>query len=262
MASLYASGSPSAGAVIYGGIQVDDNPEMLKSLFDLLTGQHLPEDFTDRLTMTKRGDHQMIQMQLPDAGPDSPVHLTHLFITHVNSCLWIAAGGDTADDILRQSIERCGVSGLRSKTPLVTGRLDMARWLAWPQDEPTGLAALPYWLDRVIFAGASSITTVGSAGDVDSSDAETPVKAGSRPAPVKPRASSDLMATVISMGGTQDANFFVDADESGIQIQGNVGAAVARYLVVRWLMVMDNLMPGISDDAVDQDAGVPLEVSE
>lgn len=251
--------TPSSGAVVYGGLQVDDNPEMLKSLFDLLTSEHMSQEMADRFSMGVRNQHSTIVMQLPNDGPDSPLHITHLFITHVNSCLWFAAGGEDAHDILWQSIERCGASGRRTRTPLLTGRLDLARWTSWPQDEPTGLAALPYWLDRIIFAGASSITTVGNAHDVDAAKAKTSdSQSTSAPTP----ASSELMAKVISMGGTQDANLLVDADESGVLIEGNLGAAVARYVVARGLMLVDNRMAQIPADGFEQQTTMPAEVVE
>ncbi|MCA9033811.1 MAG: hypothetical protein KDA91_01715 [Planctomycetaceae bacterium] len=224
----------SAGAVVYGGLQVDDNPEMLKSLFDLLTSPQLPPDFIDRIAMSKLGEHSMIVLRLPDSKPASPIHLTHLYITHVNSSLWFAAGGETSHEILRQSIEKCGGSSLRTKTPLLTGKLDLQKWTAWPQDEPTGLASLPMWLD-------------GQFGRALSNSARASVNGQTVPAAsTSDQPSPDLMKRVIDLGGSQDAELYVDADSSGIQMSGKLGAATARYFAARWLMTMEALVSNVT----------------
>ena len=83
-----------------------------------------------------------------DLLAESGLRISHAYLMHEGSRLWFAAGAENANEILRQSIDRCSAGGLAHRTPLITANIDMERWLAYPREDPSGIAPLPHWLDE------------------------------------------------------------------------------------------------------------------
>jgi hypothetical protein len=229
--------TPSSDGVIYGGVQVDDNPQLLRNLYNLMTGDDLPTDAVERLSIGKKGDLQMIQFAIPNAPAGVPVNLTHAFLCHAEGCLWFAAGSDHCWDILRQSIERCrNAVGLRQRTPLFTAQVDVAKWMAFPQDDPTGIGSLPDWGDSALSGVFMDSLQVRSAGTEVSSPAGDEARS---------KGPTGLMQRVIDMGGSQAASLELFADKSGVSLRGSLGAALGRYLIAQWLATIDAAMQNI-----------------
>lgn len=142
----------ASGRVIYGGLQVDDNPALLRSLHNTIIGANAPQHLVDSLEFVEVDGQEAIQITSPEhitneIAEETSLTLTHPFITHQNSCLWFAVGGENAIEIIRASVARCSSSGLATRAPLLTAAVDAARWLSYPQDDSTGIAGLLLWLD-------------------------------------------------------------------------------------------------------------------
>ena len=208
-----------SGAVIYGGLQIDDNPNLLNAVLTILKQGSTDDEVYE---LVNNGDLQMLQISIPaDAMPEG-IHLSRLYITQSNSCLWFAIGGENASEILTQSITRCQESGGRARTPLLTAIVDLQRWLSYPQDDPTGLTRLPELGSQMM---ADLFNESIPAYAVDGSGVDR-----------------DLMLRALSKGGTQDLSVFIDADESGLLVKGTVGSAIARAFAAQALSMFDHTM--------------------
>ncbi len=225
--------SPTTAGVLYGGIQVDHNPHLLTALYDLMTNAEVPEEIADRVAMTTKGDLKLIRIQIPPADPEIPLRLTHVYLAHSGACVWFAAGTENADQILQQCIERCGEAGLLAKTPLLTAKVDFEKWMSWPDDDPTGIASLPNFADTSISSGISS-------------GLQQRMGPVAEDQPVRSSPDSQMLEKIRSMGGTSSAGLVLDADESGFVLKGDIGAAMCRYVMARWLMMVDAFMPAVN----------------
>ncbi len=206
-----------SGAVVYGGLQIDDNPNLLNALMTIYRNDARPGELYE---LTQKGELQLLQIGIPaDALPEG-LHLSRIYITQSNSCVWFAIGGENASEILTQSIARCQESGGRARTPLMTAIVDLQRWMSYPQDDPTGLTRLPE-LGSQLMADLFNESIPAFAVDELGAD-------------------RDLMLRALSKGGTQDLSVFIDADESGLLVKGTVGSAIARAYVAQVLSMIDN----------------------
>lgn len=226
---LKAGWTESSGSVIYGGMQTDDNPHLLTAVFDVLTHSGADDVGADRVSMVQQGDLRLVRIQLPAPGPMVPVRISHVYLAHASACLWFAAGSENAWQILPACLERCRESGILARTPLLTGELDLHRWMSWPQDDPTGIAALPLWADRALASGPGRSTSPEDALSGRSSAAEL------RP---------ELLTGVATSGGAMTGSFRVDADESGLVLHGELSGAIGRYLAARCLTTIDSRING------------------
>jgi hypothetical protein len=148
-------------------------------------------------------------------------NITHLYLVHQNSCLCYAAGTENAVEIIRQSVERCTQNTRAARTPLVSGRLDMERWLGYPQDDPAKITSMLHWLDENAYWFPPT-PMMAFAGDVQ------------KPNP--------LMQRVFDLGGSQQIDLSLDADESGLLLQLSLGEAVANYMVARMIDGQETMM--------------------
>ena len=118
----------SAG-VVYGGIQLHDNPELLPGTFQLMvhTLSQLmahPQAVAGNepmIEMVQDGNMEFIRIVLPDDAVNLiteslGAQITHVYLTHQNSCLWFAAGGENAKEIIRLSVAQCDESNA-TRTP-------------------------------------------------------------------------------------------------------------------------------------------------
>ena len=219
-----------SGAVVYGGLQIDDNPNLVNSLMTILKDEEPPDEFYE---LTQKGELQMLQINIPDDEMPEGLHLGRLYITQSNSCLWFAIGGENASAILTQSITRCQESGGRARTPVLTAIVDLQRWMSYPQDDPTGLTRLPELGSQMM---ADLFNKSIPAYDLDG-----------------PNVDRDLMLRALSKGGTQDLSVFIDADESGLLVKGTVGSAIARAYVAQVLSMVDQSIDAseMSPESVD-----------
>ena len=228
---LKAGWSDSSGGVFYGGLQVNENPQLLRSLHHLMThADGAPSDISDMITLSENEDRPVIRFNLPTEvvehfAVESGLRISHVYLMHDGSRLWFAAGAENANEILRQSIDRCNEGGLAYRTPLFTAKIDMQRWLAYPQEDPSGIAPLPHWLDQNTWWFPPNPTAV--------SFLRNNLAAG-QPQPI--------MQRVFDLGGAQQAGLTVEADESGILVQASIGEALANHMLARMIDAQEGMM--------------------
>ena len=217
-----------SGAVIYGGLQVDDNPQLLKSLLAVLAPQNASDDLADRFATVRKGELDLIEFAIPNEafGADAPVRLTHAYLAHVNSCLWFCAGGKESFSVLQASIDRCQNSGLRANARVLTAEIDVEKWLSYPSDDETGLTRLPLIFDQAVIAELVDSTSPFDEANPNVDRGENHFRKIS-------------MQEIKQLGGQQIAKLHVDTSKSGFRTTGEVGKAFGNYFIVRWLQAMD-----------------------
>jgi hypothetical protein len=229
---LVKIGWTEAGGVFYGGLQVSDNPRLLHSLHHFMTHTDgAPPNIGEMIMLSEDDGRPLIRFNLPQEeverfAAESGLRISHAYLIHEGSRLWFAAGAENANEILRQSIDRCNAGGLAYRTPLVTANIDMERWLAYPQEDPSGIAPLPHWLDENAWWFPPNPMGVGF---MFGSDGET-----DKPNPIMQRA--------FDLGGAQQASLTVQADESGILVQAAIGEALANHMLARMIDAQEGMM--------------------
>jgi hypothetical protein len=225
---MKAGWTKASDGVLYGGLQLNENPELLKNVHYVLL--HLPnadEAIEKMMTLEDRLGLQVIVFRFPDDVVEGMrqaigANITHLYLAHQNSCLWYAAGTENAVEIIRQSVERCTQNTRAARTPLISGQLDLERWLGYPQDDPAKITSMISWLDEN--AGWFPLTPMMM------------LIGGER------RKPSSLMHRVFELGGDQKANFSLEADESGLLLQVSLGEAIANYMVAGMIDAQEAMM--------------------
>ena len=225
---MKAGWTKASDGVLYGGLQLNENPELLKNVHYVLL--HLPnadEAIEKMMTLEDRQGLQVIVFRFPDDVVEGMrqaigANITHLYLAHQNSCLWYAAGTENAVEIIRQSVERCTQNTRAARTPLISGQLDLERWLSYPQDDPAKITSMISWLDEN--AGWFPLTPMMM------------LIGGER------RKPSSLMHRVFELGGDQKANFSLEADESGLLLQVSLGEAIANYMVAGMIDAQEAMM--------------------
>ena len=225
---MKAGWTKASDGVLYGGLQLNENPELLKNVHYVLL--HLPnanEAIEKMMTLEDRQGLQVIVFRFPDDVVEGMrqaigANITHLYLAHQNSCLWYAAGTENAVEIIRQSVERCTQNTRAARTPLISGQLDLERWLGYPQDDPAKITSMISWLDEN--AGWFPLTPMMM------------LIGGER------RKPSSLMHRVFELGGDQKANFSLEADESGLLLQVSLGEAIANYMVAGMIDAQEAMM--------------------
>ncbi len=225
---LKAGWTPGSAGVIYGGLHVSDTPELLQSLHAMLSLAASENGNADHVTLQERDGISVITVQVPQEDVDAlrgetGMNITHIFLAHENSCLWIAAGTEKAFDIIKQSVTKCSESSGAILTPLVSGRIDMQKWLSYPQDDPAHIAQLPFWLDENSWAfPPSPFMAMGF------------VERNMKPSPI--------MQKVFDYGGAQQAYFALESDEGGLLLSASLGEALANHMVARMINFQESQM--------------------
>ncbi len=229
-----------SGSVIYGGLQVDDNPELLKSILTLLTPETATQTFVDRFAMTQQGELDMIEFFVPADlfEPDAPIRLTHAYVAHANSCLWFCFGGENCHRMLQSSVQKCQQAGMRIDTRVLTAELDVETWMSYPADDETGLAALPTVFDGALMLNfnARATSTGVPKRSVNSTKLDEPVS----------------IQRINELGGRQTAMLHIDSSKAGFQANAEIGKALGNYFLVRWLQLLDSATSSIDLDELEQ----------
>lgn len=215
--------SKESGGVIYGGIQLNDNPELLAAI-QSATNEAGGQDAQPELVQLH--EMPMLKMPVPTDLDMEPINLTHAYLANIDSCLWFAVGGENAHEIIRQSVERCREAGGRIATPVFTASVDLQRWADYPQDDATGLTAqhsrwypLTSW-----FVSWTVEDFTGSPEEEDDEDTSR----------------SEVFDRALALGGSKVMSFTIDTDESGMVSRVSVGEAVARaYAAISVLSIED-----------------------
>ncbi|MCA9060364.1 MAG: hypothetical protein KDA85_17765 [Planctomycetaceae bacterium] len=207
-----------SGGVVYGGLQTGENPELVPALYRLATAAD--PDAADLFSLTTTEEGPLLLGRIPEQASRemaqyAGIRPTHLYLLHSNSCLWFALGGEHADQAVREAARTCAASP-GARTPLASGSFDAAKWLEYPQDDPTGIAGMLHWLDEHegVFPPIPGFMARNE----------------TRPA---------LLEKVIDLGGDADAQFSVVADDSGLVLNARLGKALGNYYVARLIESQD-----------------------
>ena len=224
--------SETSGGVFYGGLQVSENFRLLHSLHHFMTHTDgAPPNIGDMIMLSEDDGRPVIRFVLPQEeverfAAETGLRISHAYLMHEGTRLWFAAGAENANEILRQSIDRCNAGGLAYRTPLITANIDMERWLAYPQEDPSGIAPLPHWLDEnAWWFPPNPMALAFMFGSDEESDKPNPI-----------------MQRAFDLGGAQQASFTVKADESGILVQAAIGEALANHMLARLIDAQEGMM--------------------
>lgn len=241
--------SKESGGVIYGGIQLNDNPELLAAIRSALNevgGRDAQPELVQLHEMP------MLKMPVPTDLDMEPINLTHVYLTNVDSCLWFAVGRENAHEIIHRSVERCREAGGRIATPVFTASVDLQRWADYPQDDVTGLTAQHgRWYP--LTSSFASWLFEDFLGEPDSEDDENTSRV-------------EIFDRAMALGGSKAMTFTIDTDESGLVARGSVGAAVVRGYAAISVLALEDLVSqsvdsqnGPSQNAAsdDQDRDAP-----
>ncbi len=206
--------SDASGSVLLAGIQLRDQPDQVRHMTSVV--KHFTGQLGDLpVETTQRHGRPLVHVQIP-MSDDDPVRISDLWIAQRNGCLWLAAGGEHAHEMIRLAAERCGDGGRAVRTRLLTARIDLAHWMTWPKKDPTGLATLPEWVDAGQFMDLSrSFAGMESV----------------HPTP--------LLSRVLASRGDKEAWLTVEAGKSGLTAEAELGAPLADWFLARQIDLQD-----------------------
>ena len=218
--------SKESGGVIYGGVQLNDNPELL-AVIQAATNDD--GELDGQSEMVQLHDMSMLKMLVPADAELEPVKLSHVFLANVDSCLWFAVGGENAHEMIHQSVTRCREAAGRISTPVFTAAVDLQRWADYPQDDATGLTTLH---EHFYYSISSLVSFMAEdfMGNTDTDEEEAD------------DSHNEVFQRAMSLGGSRAVSFTVDTDESGLVARGSVGDAVARGYAAAMVMTIDDLV--------------------
>ena len=212
--------SISSGSVLLGGVQVGDREDILNNMERGLRDTLGPElGFT--VERVQRHGRPILRLQLP-VDPDRAIRVSDIWIAHRDSCLWLAAGGENAHEMIRSAADRCAQSGRAIRARLLTAKLDMEHWMSWPKDDPTGMANLPNWMD--------------------SGDAVSVLMAWAPFGPEATAAPTPLLDKVMTAQGSKKAWVTLDAKKSGLSAEAELGAPLADWFLARQIDAQEQFM--------------------
>lgn len=228
--------TPASGAAVYGGLQFDQSPGLLNAFMTMIRDGATGVDCAS----IQKGDLQMVQISIPrDACPEF-VHISHLFLAHENSCLWFALGGENSHEIIQQAIAHCNDTAGLIQTPVLTAKADIERWLAYPQNDPTGLTRLPVVGSRLLVEVVSQEIGL-EISEPDSDYIEAGESAFDESTASESSASHILQ--VLRMRGSQELSVVIQAEESGLVVRSTVGSAIARAIMAQCIVWADDMVP-------------------
>ena len=218
--------SKESGGVIYGGVQLNENPELLAAI---QSAENDDGELDTQSEMVQLHDMSMLKMLIPEDSELEPVKLSHVYLANVDSCLWFAVGGENAHEMIHQSVTRCREAAGRISTPVFTAAVDLQRWADYPQDDATGLTTL----HQHFYYGISSLVSFMAEDFMGNPDTDEEEADDSH---------DEVFQRAMSLGGSRAASFTVDTDESGLVARGSVGDAVARGYAAAMVLTIDELV--------------------
>ena len=216
--------SQESGGVIYGGLHVDENSNLLNSVLTMISSDTSSED--EYYEVTETGDLQLIKIIMPVDFSSDAVRLSHAYLAHADSCLWFAVGGENAHEMIRQSLERCRDAGGRMRTPLLTAEIDFDRLLAYPQDDASGLTAI----------AQTCFTTM-----------ELLIREYA-----EYESESGVAFRALQLSGSKKMSLTIAADESGMLLSGTLGTALLRSGMAPALEMLDQMATTMGPPDVEQ----------
>ena len=218
--------SKESGGVIYGGVQLSENPELLAVI---QSAENDDGELDTQSEIVQLHDMSMLKMLIPEDSELEPVKLSHVYLANVDSCLWFAVGGENAHEMIHQSVTRCREAAGRISTPVFTAAVDLQRWADYPQDDATGLTTL----HQHFYYGISSLVSFMAEDFMGNPDTDEEEADDSH---------DEVFQRAMSLGGSRAASFTVDTDESGLVARGSVGDAVARGYAAAMVLTIDELV--------------------
>lgn len=222
---LKAGWTEATNGVFYGGIQVDHNANLLRSLFDLATNIRTPPE--GLFELVEKDGVEMIRIQIPETERTMltsvlSLSITDVYVAHQNSCLWFAAGHENAYLQVLAASEKSASSNRGGRAPLFTGNVAFDEWLMLPEDDPVGVGNLIRWLDE-----NEPLFPVGWMG----------IGFGARGGKPNP-----VLSRVKALGGDEELDFTVIADKAGLRGTLKIGEAPANYYIARMIDAQDRQM--------------------
>lgn len=219
-----------SGSVILTGIQLPDQVEQVNHMEAVV--QHWARLSKDgEVEITQRHGRPLVHVQL-SVDKDSPVRISDLWVAQRDGCLWMAAGGEHAHEMIRMASERCGQGGRAVHSRLLTAKLDLAHWMTFSKKDPTGLATFPEWVDTG--EGARLLAFTSSFGNPDAP----------KPTP--------LLEKVMASRGDKEAWVTLDADKSGLSAALELGAPLADWFLARQIDAQEKQMEWREQQAKEQ----------
>jgi hypothetical protein len=218
--------SAESGGVVYGGLHVDENANLLNSVLTMLRSDGDPGS---SIELIDKGDFEMIRITRPVDANAGFIQCSHAYVAHAESCLWFAMGGENAHEIIRSSIERCRQTGMQLRTPLLTARVDFERLMAYPQDDPTGLTAITGYCCGLMQS------LVEEYGFFNSNQESRATNEG-------------LSLRALQLSGSKKIGIVLQSDESGLFLRGTLGTALLRSWLAPAVQLLDKgvNVPGAS----------------
>lgn len=205
--------------VLYGGLLVPGSPQLLDGLHSLATSWPEKPGTPSDAWFSTVDDFDVLAVTLPDSLSRSienqySLHITSVYLAHVDSRLWFAAGSESAVEIIRRCVSQCRENSTAKRAPLISATFDAEKWLSYPQDDKVGVGG---YLTRL--------------------DNRVPKLPPPPPGVVFPRRTMPApdIRTVLTFGGEQQCEFTVNAGTGGIQSEITVGEAIANYCLARIL---------------------------
>ncbi|MEZ6041160.1 MAG: hypothetical protein R3C20_11680 [Planctomycetaceae bacterium] len=219
---IKAGWSPASDGVIYGGVQIGEDASLIKALHQMMTRlPGIPDEALNGISLLENDGLQVLEMRIREADAAqieqfTSMKMSHLFVAQSNGCLWFSLGNENALQMIHQSRAKTDSAGYAMRAPLFSFELDGQRWLDYPQDEPVGVGGLLGWLDENAAwfpPGPMSVVTE-----------DKPTK---------------LIEAVRALGGDEVFQLKIDADESGLVLDGRMGESIGNYYIARMISVRD-----------------------
>lgn len=210
---LKLSHSDATDGVVFGGVQLADNPlaGLARQFSDTSDRKTVPKDVS---SWTEHEGFRLLCVQLSDQTnlyweTVTSLRVSHAFLAYEDGVLWFAVGGPGAKGAIVDSIATCRSRSETVDTPTLTFDLNVDQMLSYPRADPIGVGALALWMDRSI--------------DVVENSRFKP--AGKLPD------DKTLLLETIRVTGAITAHCDITASAQEIKVNVNLGAAFANYIL-------------------------------
>ena len=214
--------------MIYGGLQVDDHPQLLlQNLYNLITddSHRSATSRADALTGRKRrrsNDRGADRASTTKRRHSGQRNYSRLFCPRKLKRLWFAAGSENCvphDSAVDRSMQSAQLEPF--KTSLFSAHVDVDQWRSYPQDDPTGIAGSAQLAGYNLFA-ARNDHAIRWQQQREARPTDGPsIRTGRRH----------------GTGGSR-----LDVDESGLLASAELGEALANYYAARMISMVDRQM--------------------
>ena len=162
-------------------------------------------------------------------------------------------------EILKSSIARCESSGIRANTRVVSAEVNFDAWMAYPQDDATGLTRIPTLADMLLAKTLKQEMSGFSKSSEEDLSLENGDLITNNPIPIA--TGDDLMQRVIDLGGQTDIRLYLDSTSGGLTLHADVGKAIGTYFAARYMQAIESFVGNINlPEVAEEREAVPVEV--